>query len=53
MLFHVISTLCSNIWLSSVSGGGDFEPCLGGMENLNRNFQVFLFFLAEWTRYIF
>ena len=23
-------------------GNGDFEPCPGGMENLNRSFQVFL-----------
>ena len=50
MLSHEIFALFYDIWLSSVPGGRDFEPRLGGMGNLNRNCQVFL---AEQKCHIF
>ena len=50
MLSHEIFALFYDIWLSSVPGGRDFEPRLGGMGNLNRNCPVFL---AEQTCHIF
>ena len=34
------------IWGKAFPGGGEFEPCLGGVGNLNRKCQIFL---AEYT----